>query len=149
MLELEKKYLDLLGVKIRNTYKDRVQIPCPICNEGKSKYKARGFVYDGDPAKYMCFNECGSMTFANMLGQIDQTLKSNYLAETRKDRLYSYEPQDLSAFNEKPKIVLDTEPVPKSIEYRLKRYKVIPLNETTVNYLKSRKIDESLFRDFK
>ena len=87
MLELEKKYLNKLNLKyeVGNRH---INMSCPICGEGNSPHKKRGYVYiDSDNTSfYMCYNGCSGMSYYQFLKYQDETLAKEYYKETIKTK---------------------------------------------------------------
>ena len=80
-------YLKPLNIKVKKHNHKMIQVSCPICNEGNSPYKARGFILGNDDSRgYNCFN-CGeSMSFYNFLKEQNETLAKQFYKETRLNR---------------------------------------------------------------
>jgi hypothetical protein len=134
---LEKKYLQLAGVKIKNESKSDINVSCPICREGKSKWRARGYVLKkaGDEtAVYHCHNECGSMSFYQMLKYVDLSLASGYLNEIKKDKLRNFKKTELDVFDLTSTIIEEIK-IPSLITIDGNSYSLDPLNDTALEYL--------------
>lgn len=87
MFETEAQYLARLGIQYEKTHK-HLNFSCPICGEGNSPYKKRGFIYRGEDDKpfYKCYNDCGGMSMYNFLDAQDTNLAKEYYSETIKTK---------------------------------------------------------------
>lgn len=136
MFDIEIKYLTLANIKIKRV-SSTVNISCPVCNEGKSKWKSRGYVLKsrGDiTAVYCCQNECGAMSFYDMLMNVNPTLASGYIQEVKKDKLKNFKKSELSAFNTEV-VEIKEEPIPDLIVIDSEVYDLSPLNDKALDYL--------------
>ena len=136
-LQLEEKYLKLAGVDIKSVSDKTINCKCPVCNEGKSKWKHRGYVLKkpkDDTAAYFCQNECGAMSFADMLSHISSSLSSAYLQEAKKQKLKNFRKGSLDVFDLEPSKPTEL-PIPKLIVIDSQIYDLDELNETSKNYL--------------
>lgn len=80
-----ENYLNKLNVRIKTSNQNFIQIHCPICNEGNSSFKARGYIMinSGEPF-YNCFNcEDGGKSFYKFLNEQNPYLAKEYYKETR------------------------------------------------------------------
>lgn len=85
--EIITKYLNPLHIKVKKHNHKMIQVSCPICNEGNSSYKARGFILtDGDTQGYNCFNCDTKGTFYSFLKEQNESLAKQYYKETRLNR---------------------------------------------------------------
>lgn len=80
-----ENYLNKLNVRIKTSNQNFIQIHCPICNEGQSKFKARGFVLlNKDEPTYFCHNcEDGGKSFYGFLKELNVDVAKEYYKETR------------------------------------------------------------------
>ena len=91
--ELAEKYLISIHAKVRTSNNKHINIKCPLCGEGKSTHKARGYVLLGsDHITYFCHN-CLSegISFYNFLAQVDSAVATDYRLETRNKKSRNYQ----------------------------------------------------------
>lgn len=174
--DLAKKYLDKIQAKIKTSNSRYFNIKCPICNEGHSPFKSRGYVlFNGDRITYYCHNclEQG-ISFHNFLSQVNSIVAQEFKDEVKRERLatyskndYSKEVKDLFGLTESSKI---QEIIPEPIyRYNLivkpflegvytissdggfkdTSYPLIDLPEEAILYLYSRGFKEEDFSEFK
>lgn len=153
---IEKKYVDLVGSNIKRQTDKYIQISCPICGEGNSKYKARGFVLknEGDSfAIYTCHNECGNMKFSEMLGSVNKQLESSYIQEVKKQHMKDFRPKksglDIFQKKDKNQIQISSSSIPRKIVLFEEVVQVEELTKEAREYLKGRKIIESEWKYFR
>lgn len=80
--ELISQYLDPLNIRVKKQNQKFIQVSCPICDEGDSHYKARGFIM-GESRGYFCHNCSASMSFYSLLKEFDTGLAKQYLRKTK------------------------------------------------------------------
>ena len=97
-LVIAKKYLDILNIRIKSQNNYSINISCPLCGEGNSKFKARGYVlYKDSQVSYFCHN-CpdGNGNFYNFLAQQESTLAKQYYKEIKLNKLQTYSSESSS-----------------------------------------------------
>ena len=149
---IEKKYLSLLGIPIKNETKSHLNIRCKICGDSqKNKHKARGFVLKDSPMKtasYYCHN-CGvSLSFYSFIGEVgDKSIAKRYLNDYNKTKLQSFKfkSSEQKPIKEKPKQI----EIPKVIDLYDVPVIITDLNDKCKEYLRKRKIDEKDWKYFK
>lgn len=162
---IEKKYLDLVGATIKKETPKHINFRCLICGDSKTdKYKARAFVLKNEGDEYAtcyCHNCGGSWTFANMLGELDTSLKSAYLNEIRKGKLFSFKAKKDDPFKSElrqemkipsvtKKIDLNLEDLPKLVQVGDEKHLVKDLDDEARDYLlNERKLSEDDLKYFK
>ena len=143
MLELEKKYLNKLNLKyeIGNRH---INMSCPICGEGNSPYKKRGYVYiDSDNTPfYMCYNSCGGMSYYQFLEYQDETLAKEYYKETIKTK-FKERNTNKEVFKKKSKIKtekFDGKFIEIILKEKKKKLKLVPIevSKQAKDFIKSR-----------
>lgn len=143
---IDVKYIRLVSGNLRNfkQKKDNLfNFSCPICGDSKKDLtKARGFIFDNKSSTfYKCFN-CGiSISFGDFLKKINSYLFDEYSLEKFKNKsstIFTPVKSKLSYFkfeNTSNKKTFDNAEI----------CCFLPKNHKCINYLKSRKIPESVF----
>ena len=143
-----KYYLQKIHSKIKSSTSSYINIKCPICNEGSSPYKSRGYILlNGDHVTYFCHNcMTEGISFYTFLTQVDSTVASEYLTESKKEKLYAVKEQKKLASDIK-ELFKEQEPLFTVREfteavYILQdeeiHYPLLPLNEDALEYMLSR-----------
>lgn len=152
IFDLEIKYLNLAGVKIKNISNETVNCKCPVCGEGKSKWKHRGYVLKKpgeDTASFFCQNECGAMSFVNMLNSVNPSLGSAYLVEAKKQKVKNFKKNDLEMFDLEPTKIVE-KPIPNKIVINSEVYDLDELNDRSKEYLlNQRKLPLNALKHFR
>lgn len=158
-----KYYLQKINVHIKQETPRFINIKCPICNEGNSPFKSRGYVLLGsDQPVYNCFNCDNAMSFYNFLSQVNSNIAEEYRQETQKEKLNnikdinSYSNQIKELFKEEQKkednSIFEVKPFTKAI-YTINSkesvYPLEPLPEEAEIYLLNRGLTRDEFKDFK
>lgn len=149
MLYIDAKYAKLVSYKLRN-FKEKSKyywnFSCPICGDSKkNKLKARGNLKEyNNRLIYKCFN-CGiSISFGNLLKQIDPLLYDEYVLENYKESTSIKTPHaDITELIKKPKIELTDSALDD-----ISRCDTLPLTHISIKYLISRKISKDLWSKF-
>ena len=139
---VDSKYVGLLSarlLKFKKVKKDLYNFRCPLCGDSKKqKNKTRGYIYPHSKDHlllYKCHNCGASMSFGNLLKQLDAVLYKQYAFERFKDgnvgrSTLVEEPKfNFEAPKFKPKLDL-----PKASE-----------NFAAKKYLENRKLDSTKF----
>lgn len=90
--DLAVKYLQKINASIKSSSATFINIKCPLCNEGHSSFKARGYVLlDKEAPIYYCHN-CltEGISFYNFLSQIDAAYANDYKLDIKKEKLQSF-----------------------------------------------------------
>ena len=89
---VDSKYVGLLSarlIKFKKVKKDLYNFRCPLCGDSKKqKNKTRGYIYPHSKDHlllYKCHNCGASMSFGNLLKQLDSVLYKQYTFERFKD----------------------------------------------------------------
>ena len=110
MLDIEKKYLSLAGIRVKREYRKQIVFRCPVCGDSKQQHKARGYLSQTETGSvYYCHNCQYTGTFSQLLDQIDVTLKSAYLSEVRREyrQMFGHKKEDDVFSKPKPELRLD------------------------------------------
>jgi len=154
MLDIEKKYLALANIPIRREYKNQLKFRCPVCGDSKTnKFKARGYLSEtSEGAVYHCFNCEFSGTFAQLLEQVDMTLKDSYNREIGKDKREKFleKKNELDVFKKTEVTVQAPDEIKtNSVLIDGEEYQVTTLTNSAIEYLKFRCVAEDDFKHFR
>lgn len=152
-----KYYLSKINVFVKQENSRFINIKCPICNEGKSTFKARGYILLGrEQPVYNCHNECGSMSFYNFLSQVDSKVAEEYKQELRKEKLQNF--KDTKSYANEIKDVFkedklfEVKPFTNAIYTFNEKdyvYPLIDLTEEALIYLLNRGFTKEEIKDIK
>ena len=157
-----KYYLQKINAKIKQENKHFINIKCPICNEGHSPYKSRGYILlDGDHEVYYCHNctQTG-ISIYNFLSQVNTQVAEEYKQDMRKEKLHiiqdtvSYKNQIKNIFKETPKenTLFDVKQFTDAIytvQEKDYNYPLSELTEEALIYLLNRGFTREEVKDFK
>lgn len=154
-----KYYLQKINAQIKHETNNFINIKCPICNEGNSPYKARGYILlSGEHETYYCHN-ClqQGIGIYNFLSQVNPNVAEEYKQETRKAKLNSV--KDITNYAKKVKDVFKEEKsifevhpfthAIYTINDKTLEYPLHPLSEEALIYLLNRGFTRDEIKDFK
>jgi DNA primase len=156
-----KYYLTKINAQIKHETKNHINIKCPICNEGNSPFKSRGYVLiNNDFQTYYCHN-ClqEGISFFNFLSQVDastahefkQNEKNDKLRGLKEDETFARQIQDVFK-DEEEKTLFEVKSFTNAI-YTVKdksyEYPLEPLNDDALIYLLGRGFTRDEVKDFK
>lgn len=139
---LQTKYIGLLSVKLEGFKKvgNNYNFRCPICGDSKrNKSKTRGWVLSkGSNVVFHCFNCNTSISFQNLIKNVDFTLHEEYIKELLLDKMRdTKEFKEIKEFTEKlkvPEFIKDT-----ALRYT-KKISQLDYNHPAKLYIENRKI---------
>ena len=140
MNHVDSKFINLLSPKLEKFKRVKANLynfRCPICGDSKkNKSKTRGYLYvKKSDVNYKCHNCGASMTFSNLLKQIDPVIHKQYVFERFKDGK-----SGRATVVEEPKFNFQPPKFKKKLD--------LPLASTdpaSTGYLTARKLDASKF----
>jgi transcription elongation factor Elf1 len=147
MLYIDSKYVGQISYKLRNFKKKNDyywNFSCPICGDSKkNSLKARGFVFKHDNRLvYKCHN-CGiSTSIGNLIKQLDPLMYNEYVLERYKESTSNHTPH--------AQIKLETPTLPQQTictDLIKAGAVLVKDNEQALEYVKSRKIPETMWKD--
>lgn len=141
-------YVPLISYKLERFKalgKNKWQFRCPLCGDSKkSKRKARGCIYEKEGRlRFLCMN-CGeSLSFLNLLEQLDPNLYKEYITKKYVSKFEEDEHEDLSFLE---KLGFKTHPFPhnknKIVDDKVKKLSKLKPSHAAIKYAVERQIPE-------